>query len=338
MAYQFFGRNVPKNIEYLNVDVFLPFVSKITNGFTITPESSFRKWAALKRVDVAAPYESLKASVEELSNVAPLPLEVSQYFTDATTDLSTGQRFDLFLSLRAFDNLLNPDLNFVDPAGYKWHEEYFEAFENGERDMKTLEGMTKLFSRFYEEVNNLKIALDTLTPRKDAIIKVFSNQNIRYATGLLNIDKIHKVLKSQFGDDWNGYAAYKGVLIGHFLASHTNADLLKPSSSFVGLSLEKAVFELYRLVGYAVSETSTSGDFGIDIIAQSNVEKIGIQCKNYTGNVGVEAVMQAHSGGHYYGCTRFIVYGTSGFTSAALEMATKLNVELLIYKGTLLSA
>lgn len=335
MAHLFYGRNVPKNIEYVKSDVFLNVLAAMTNDFVDIPEEQFQKWNSLRFIDVTDTYERLKSSVQELCDVSPVPLSITSCFLDGITDLTLEQRFELYSELKSYDELLSPLLDFVDPAGYKEHKEYFDSFEAGTRTITDLKWMAQLSTRFYDEVNNFKVAFDSVIPKRDAIVKVFSTQNIRYATGELNFDKIFKVLKSQFGDAWNGYVAYKGVLIEHLLESSGATDLAKQSSRIIGLGLEKAVLELYRVIGYTVSETSASGDFGIDILAQSNTEKIGIQCKNYAGNVGVDSVMQAHSGGHYYGCSRFVVYSTSGFTSAAFEMAKKLNVELLVYKGSL---
>jgi hypothetical protein len=337
MAHLFYGRNAPKNIQYVEADVFLNFLAAMTNGFVDIPEAQFQKWSSLRFIDVTDTYERLKLSIQELCDVSPLPLSITSYFLDEITNLTLEQRFELYGELKSYDELLSPLLNFVDPAGYKEHKKYFESFEAGARTVTDLKWMTQLSTRFYGEVNNFKVALDSVIPKRDAIVKVFSSQNIRYATGELNFDKIFKVLKSQFGDTWNGYVAYKGVLIEYLLESSGGTDLANQSSRIIGLGLEKAVLELYRIIGYTVYDTSASGDFGIDILAQSNTEKIGIQCKNYAGNVGVDSVMQAHSGGHYYGCSRFVVYSTSGFTGAALEMAKKLNVELLIYKGSLAS-
>ncbi|WP_204126631.1 restriction endonuclease [Pseudomonas ogarae] len=335
MAHLFYGNNVPKSIEYVKSDVFLKLLAARTNDFVDISEEQFKKWNSLRFIDVTDPYERLKSSIQELCDVSPVPSSINSYFLDGPSDLTLDQKFELYNELKSYDEVLSPLLDFVDPAGYRWHEEYFESFEAGARTVTNLKWMAQLSIRFYDEVNNFKIALDSVIPKRDAIVKVFSSQNIRYATGELNFDKIFKVLKSQFGDAWNGYAAYKGVLIEHLLESSGATVLAKQSSRIIGLGLEKAVLELYRIIGYTVSETSASGDFGIDILAQSNTEKIGIQCKNHAGNVGVDSVMQAHSGGHYYGCSRFVVYSASGFTSGAFEMAKKLNVELLVYKGSL---
>lgn len=326
---------MPKSLEYVNSEVFLNYLSVMTNGFTEIPEAQFKKWNALRSIDVTASYEELRTNIQNLNDAAPLPASIHDYFLDGISDLTLEQRFDLYTELRSYDDSLSPLLGFVDPISYKSYKENFEAFESGVGSSNDLEWMMRLSKNVYDEINNFKVAIDSIIPKRDAIIKVFASQNIKYVTGELNLDKVFKLLKSQFGDDWNGYVKYKGVLIEHLLANSGITGISKTSTSFMGLSFEKAILELYRILGYTVSETNATGDFGIDIIAQSNAEKIGIQCKNYAGNVGVDSVMQAHSGGHFYECSRYVVCSTNGFTTAALEMATKLKVELLVYKGSL---
>ncbi|MBV7527268.1 restriction endonuclease [Pseudomonas sp. PDM29] len=92
------------------------------------------------------------------------------------------------------------------------------------------------------------------------------------------------------------------------------------------------IYGIYKSLGYDVLMTGATGDFGVDIIARSNSEKIGVQCKNLSSPVGVDAIMQIYSGGKFYGCTRYCIITTKGYTDAAVEMAKKLGVEILIHR------
>lgn len=211
------------------------------------------------------------------------------------------------------------------------------GFQEIPNDLELSLGQREELSGFTEdarrEANYFCWILPSIIPYREEIIKVFANQNIYYEHGELNFDKIHKIFKAKLGQEHKIYIAYKGLIVEKILGGLEKSKHQALTTTATGLSLERAVLETYRSMGYVASETKASGDFGIDIIAESNISKIGIQCKNHTSSVGVEAVMQAHSGGHYYGCTRFVVYSVNGFTSAACEMASKLNVELLNYKG-----
>lgn len=333
MSYQFYGKNAPKSISCINVEPFLDKLCEITGNFTAIPEHFFKVWNAIWWIDVTSSFPELKENLAEYALLCQLPPDLDQYLDYEASKLTITQRFHVLATLLESENLTKTLEKYTDPKSFKWYMTSFNLYRNGDFSEDVLESMSKGLRDFCYEIGHFQTALHSIVPKRDSIIQVFSTQNIRYATGELNFDKILKVMKSQFGEPHNGYIAYKGVIIGRLL-SQCSTGTTKPSSTAVGMSLEKSVFELYRVIGYTVSETSATGDFGIDILAQSNTEKIGIQCKKYAGAVGVEAVMQAHSGGHYYGCTRFIVYSTSGFTSAALEMASKLKVELLTYKGS----
>lgn len=332
MAYQFYGRNAPKSISCINVETFLDKLSELSESFTVIPETFFKIWSAIWWIDVTSSYAELKVKLAEYALLCPLPKELEQYLDLDVPRLTNGQKFHFLMTLVESEKVADIFKSHTDPESFKWYMDSFHLHRSGDVSEDVLERMSKGFRDFCYEIDHFETALQSIVPNRDSIIKVFSTQNIRYATGELNFDKIFKVMKSQFGEPYKGFIAYKGVIIERLLNQSVKV-VAKPNSTAVGLSLEKAVLKLYRVIGYAVSETSATGDFGIDILAQSNTEKIGIQCKNYAATVGVEAVMQAHSGGHYYGCTRFIVYSASGFTSAALEMASKLKVELLIYKG-----
>jgi HJR/Mrr/RecB family endonuclease len=218
-----------------------------------------------------------------------------------------------------------------------WARQNYEALiaESSNSDFQGSEAhekMSEMHRSIMFHIYRICDAAKQLINDREAYVKVFSGQKIHYANGQLNLEKIHRSLKTHFGHDYGLYSIYRGVMIQKLLS------LGARQSSTVhgigqGVHFENSIIELYRQLGYVVTETPSTGDFGIDVIAQSNIERIGIQCKKHATNVGVEAVMQAHSGGHYYGCSRFVVCATEGFTQAAQEMAEKLKVELLIFRN-----
>ena len=64
-----------------------------------------------------------------------------------------------------------------------------------------------------------------------------------------------------------------------------------------GADFEVYCADLLRKNGFIdVSVTSTSGDFGADIIATQNKIKYAIQCKCYSSDIGVDAVYQVTGG------------------------------------------
>lgn len=96
-----------------------------------------------------------------------------------------------------------------------------------------------------------------------------------------------------------------------------------------GLQFEHRCAELLRYRGFhKVTVTKGSGDQGVDILAQKNGIKFGIQCKYYSHPVGNKAIQEAYAGTDFYDCDKAMVMTNSTFTKAARELADKLEVEL----------
>ena len=99
-----------------------------------------------------------------------------------------------------------------------------------------------------------------------------------------------------------------------------------------GLQFEHRCAELLRYRGFhKVTVTKGSGDQGIDILAQKNGLKYGIQCKYYSHPVGNKAIQEAYAGADFYDCDAAMVMTNNTFTRAARELAEKLEVELWEY-------
>ena len=94
-----------------------------------------------------------------------------------------------------------------------------------------------------------------------------------------------------------------------------------------GLQFEHRCAELLRYRGFhKVAVTKGSGDQGVDILAQKNGIKYGIQCKYYSYPVGNKAIQEAYAGTDFYDCDVAMVmiqYSTS--TRQARELADKLG-------------
>lgn len=317
---------------YLEMTSFLDLYEDISQGFTVVPAQLHDDWSAFYFIDLSPSNHDISNTFTECRSL------LSRFIGDSTPGL--GALGDLGLSkLVTLLSSAAPHLG-TDFRSYvisERREEYDglialaslpEAFSDS-----NLERLIQLQSGVFEHSYKFVWASKAIIEDREAFIRVFGNQNIHYASGKLNFEKIHRLLKTNFGQSNELTVVYKGLLIERLIKGDKTSPptLIPPPNN--GLSFERAVIAQYRQLGYVITETASTGDFGIDLIAQSNIDKIGIQCKHYTGNVGVEAVMQAHSGGHYYGCSRYIVFSTGGFTEAASEMAKKLGVELLVYRG-----
>ncbi|MCQ2527586.1 MAG: restriction endonuclease [Saccharofermentans sp.] len=97
-----------------------------------------------------------------------------------------------------------------------------------------------------------------------------------------------------------------------------------------GQKYEKRVASYLRGKGYKkVAITKTSGDYGVDIVANKMFHKYAVQCKYYAKPVGISAVQQVVAGMAYYECDRAMVVTNSTFTRQAKQLAEHNGVVLL---------
>lgn len=96
-----------------------------------------------------------------------------------------------------------------------------------------------------------------------------------------------------------------------------------------GVEFEEFLAGLFRAQGYGAELTSTSGDYGADLILSKDGHRIAVQAKRYVGSVGVAAVQEALSGQAYYQCDTAWVIATGAFTPNALELAEKSGVKMI---------
>ena len=93
---------------------------------------------------------------------------------------------------------------------------------------------------------------------------------------------------------------------------------------------EEWIARLMRAKGYNAYTTKYSGDYGIDVIAEKEYTKIGIQVKKFHKPVGVKAIQEVIAGMQYYDCNiGWVVTSANGFTQAAINLAQKSGVVLL---------
>lgn len=93
--------------------------------------------------------------------------------------------------------------------------------------------------------------------------------------------------------------------------------LLGDVDTMDGLEFEAYVADLLRRHGYRNVSLTERFDFGVDIIAERDGERWGVQTKRYTGHVGEYAVKQVVTGLKLYRCSRAMVITNSTYTSRA---------------------
>lgn len=95
-----------------------------------------------------------------------------------------------------------------------------------------------------------------------------------------------------------------------------------------GVEFEEFLKVKFEKLGYKVSLTPTTGDYGVDLICKSSKGNVVIQAKRYRQKVGIAAVQEIIGGTFYYNCKNGMVVTNSYFTQAAKNLAKKSNIIL----------
>lgn len=100
-----------------------------------------------------------------------------------------------------------------------------------------------------------------------------------------------------------------------------------------GYEFEDFLVKMFSGIGYDVQSTKRTGDQGADLFVTKFGEKVVIQAKNYSENVGNAAVQQALAAKTFYGCDQAMVVTNRFFTTSAKELAESAGVKLVDRQG-----
>lgn len=95
-----------------------------------------------------------------------------------------------------------------------------------------------------------------------------------------------------------------------------------------GIEFEEFIAKLFVKMGYTAKTTKSSGDQGVDVIAEKNGTKFGIQCKCYANVVSNSAIQEIVAGKQLYRLDKLIVITNNNFTKSAQELAQANSVIL----------
>lgn len=117
------------------------------------------------------------------------------------------------------------------------------------------------------------------------------------------------------------FAIKLAVKIGKLIYSIAQDIRLQDIDSMDGVSFEHYVAQLLIEQGYANVSLTEHYDYGVDIIAEKDGIRWGIQVKRYSGLVKAEAVRQVVTGLRLYGCDRAMVITNSTYSNVARRLA-----------------
>lgn len=99
--------------------------------------------------------------------------------------------------------------------------------------------------------------------------------------------------------------------------------------SLSGEEFEDFMYYLLCSMGFSVSKTKKSHDYGADLIVSSKSKKIVIQCKLYTKHsVGNSAVQEIYTATNYYNAQLGLVVTNSFFSKPAISLAESSGILL----------
>tara|TARA_Y100000996_G_scaffold391037_1_gene352721 strand:+ start:1921 stop:2607 length:687 start_codon:yes stop_codon:yes gene_type:complete len=95
---------------------------------------------------------------------------------------------------------------------------------------------------------------------------------------------------------------------------------------------EKYVANYFQNKGYKVKKTPYSNDYGVDVFAEKNKEKIAIQAKmfgNSNRKINRQMVMEFYGAKDFFNCNKGVIITNGEIIKNAKEVADKLEIEIL---------
>jgi len=105
---------------------------------------------------------------------------------------------------------------------------------------------------------------------------------------------------------------------------------LKDLDQLSGADFEAWVTEVLNAASIPAENIRHTGDFGVDVVADVDGTRVGIQVKRYTSSIGNSAVQEALAGSGYHGCALAAVVTQSTYTRAARKQAARARVPVLL--------
>ena len=95
---------------------------------------------------------------------------------------------------------------------------------------------------------------------------------------------------------------------------------------------EKYVANYFQNKGYKVKQTPYSNDYGVDVFAEKNKEKIAIQAKMFSNSnrkINRQMVMEFYGAKDFFNCNKGIIVTDGEIIQNAKDVAEKLGIEIL---------
>ena len=132
-----------------------------------------------------------------------------------------------------------------------------------------------------------------------------------------------------------GVAREALVSFGYLDRPASSLDLVSRVRTFNGVEFEEFVANIFRLEGYFVEMTQTTGDHGIDLLMRKDGQTIAVQCKRWDAPVGESVVRDFLGSLMSVGAQFGYLVVSSTFTSRAYSFAQNKPMKLIDLDGLL---
>lgn len=121
--------------------------------------------------------------------------------------------------------------------------------------------------------------------------------------------------------------------LGWKLVARRRFTAIRDVDKMNGLEFEQCIAELLRKNGFRNVYLTEKYDLGVDIIAEKNGTRWGIQTKRYAGLVKADSVRQVVTGLRLYDCDRAMVITNSVYSAVAQRLAASNDCLLIDRSG-----
>lgn len=224
-------------------------------------------------------------------------------------NISPKHLYEEDLNQRSLNNASNqPVLKDIDVDEYLW--------DAGEYIINTRKATIGAFVRVFKIGFNRAAGI---MGQLHAIGVVGAEQGTKPREILMTLNEFREIEK-----------AYKAKVSAYEVYEVDRVDMYNDKFDYMtGSDFEIYCADILKRSGFEnVKNTKHSNDQGVDIIAEKEGIKYGIQCKCYSESVGNSSIQQVVAGKNFYNCHVGVVLTNNYFTSSAIELAKPNNVLL----------
>lgn len=304
----------------------LEFIAKAT----IKEKEALEKEMEKLIEDKEKTQNEIEILLEEKSKIVGFSTENLESFTIAYIENKNNEIAEFKTKI----NTLKNDINNLQLKKNEKEKEFQLLIENNEKDYKLLQAenekdFEKLKSEQVQRIMQLQSTVEQLEYKKQSIKDYIEKDNL-ICRALTDHEQQYKDLLE---DEKRITAKLQKLEINYSEFNNLLDEFKKYNNINIidkldGFQFESFISLLFNILGFESQTTQNTGDFGIDVIAEKDGVRYGIQCKLWQADVGNKAIQEAYSGKDYYECHVAIVITNSHFTGNAYTQADRSKVVL----------